>query len=155
MNYSEEECIDRFRLKKECVLELLNEIGEHLEPKQTKVSSISPLNQLLIALWFYGTGCWNPKGFYSGSSGCDRMYPYPNTITWRWHGRAVSKQERIFLHQCASNQWWQMWLQDGREVRTTDGCSSIVVYVQVAKRVTIIGSCNTDPSNCSDINRSL
>lgn len=58
MNYSEEECIDRFRLKKECVLELLNEIGEHLEPKQTKVSSISPLNQLLIALRFYGTGCF-------------------------------------------------------------------------------------------------
>uniref|UniRef100_A0A8W8J8F9 Putative nuclease HARBI1 n=1 Tax=Magallana gigas TaxID=29159 RepID=A0A8W8J8F9_MAGGI len=58
LNYSEEEFIDRFRLRKECVLELLNEIGEHLEPKQTKVSSISPLNQLLIALRFYGTGCF-------------------------------------------------------------------------------------------------
>lgn len=60
LNYSEEEFIDRFRLRKECVLELLNEIGEHLEPKQTKVSSISPLNQLLIALRFYGTGCFIP-----------------------------------------------------------------------------------------------
>lgn len=58
MNYSEEEFIDRFRLRKECVVELLTEIGEHLEPKETKVSSISPLNQLLIALRFYGTGCF-------------------------------------------------------------------------------------------------
>lgn len=48
MIYSEEEFIERFRLKKECVLELLNDIEENLEPKQTNVSSISPLNQLLI-----------------------------------------------------------------------------------------------------------
>lgn len=54
--YSEEEFIDRFRLSKECVMSILQEITEKLEPKQKKVCAISPLNQLLVALRFYATG---------------------------------------------------------------------------------------------------
>ena len=56
LNYSEDEFIDRYRLNKECVLTMLAEIRDSLEPKQKKLSSISPLNQFLIALRFYGTG---------------------------------------------------------------------------------------------------
>ena len=50
VNYSEDEFIDRYRLNKECVLTILAEIRDSLEPKQKKLSSISPLNQFLIAL---------------------------------------------------------------------------------------------------------
>ena len=56
LNYSEDEFIDRYRLNKECVLTILAEIRDSLEPKQKKLSSISPLHQFLIALRFYGTG---------------------------------------------------------------------------------------------------
>ena len=56
VNYSEDEFIDRYRLNKECVLTILAEIRDSLEPKQKKLSSISPLNQFLIALRFYGAG---------------------------------------------------------------------------------------------------
>ncbi|XP_048756388.2 putative nuclease HARBI1 [Ostrea edulis] len=52
---SEEEFIDRFRLSKECVMSILQEITEKLEPKQKEVCAISPLNQLLVALRFYAT----------------------------------------------------------------------------------------------------
>jgi hypothetical protein len=55
VNYSEDEFIDRYRLNKECVLTILAEIRDSLEPKQKNLS-ISPLNQFLIALRFYGTG---------------------------------------------------------------------------------------------------
>ena len=55
--YSDDEFIDRFRLTKECVIQL-DDIGEYLEPKQKKMLSISPLNQFLIALRFYATGCF-------------------------------------------------------------------------------------------------
>ena len=48
LNYSEDEFIDRCRLNKECVLTILAEIRDSLEPKQKKLSSISPLNQFLI-----------------------------------------------------------------------------------------------------------
>ena len=56
LNYSEDEFIDRYRLNKECVLTILAAIRDCLEPKQKKLSSISSLNQFLIALRFYGTG---------------------------------------------------------------------------------------------------
>ena len=39
--YSDDEFIDRFRLTKECVIQLLDDIGEYLEPKQKKMLSIS------------------------------------------------------------------------------------------------------------------
>ena len=55
--YSDDEFIDRFRLTKECVIQL-DDIGEYLEPKQKKMLSISPLNQFLIASRFYATGCF-------------------------------------------------------------------------------------------------
>ena len=41
VNYSEDEFIDRYRLNKECVLTILAEIRDSLEPKQKKLSSIS------------------------------------------------------------------------------------------------------------------
>ena len=56
VNYSEDEFIDRYRPNKECVLTILAEIRDSLEPKQKIFSSISPLNQFLIGLRFYGTG---------------------------------------------------------------------------------------------------
>jgi hypothetical protein len=43
-------------MNKECVLTILAEIRDSLEPKLTKLSSISPLNQFSIALRFYRTG---------------------------------------------------------------------------------------------------
>jgi hypothetical protein len=48
LNYSEDEFIDRYRLNKECVLTILAEIRDSLEPKQKKLSSISPLNCITI-----------------------------------------------------------------------------------------------------------
>ena len=44
LNYYEDECIDRYSLNKECVLTILAEIGDSLEPKLNKLSSSSPLN---------------------------------------------------------------------------------------------------------------
>ena len=44
LNYSEDEFIDRYRLNKECVLTILAEIRDSLEPKLNKLSSSSPLN---------------------------------------------------------------------------------------------------------------
>ena len=43
-------------MNKECVLTILAEIRDSLEPKLKKLSSISPLNQFSIALRFYRTG---------------------------------------------------------------------------------------------------
>ena len=37
VNYSEDEFIDRYRLNKDCVLTILAEIRDSLEPKQKKV----------------------------------------------------------------------------------------------------------------------
>jgi hypothetical protein len=37
LNYSEDEFIDRYRLNKECVLSILTEIRDSLEPKQKKL----------------------------------------------------------------------------------------------------------------------
>jgi hypothetical protein len=50
---TKDEFIDRYRLNEECVLTILAAIRDCLEPKQKKLSSISPLNQFLIALRFY------------------------------------------------------------------------------------------------------
>ena len=37
LNYSEDEFIDRYRMNKECVLSILTEIRDSLEPKQKKL----------------------------------------------------------------------------------------------------------------------
>ena len=56
MDFSDEEFRVRFRLGKDTVIAILSEIENDLSyPSGEKNNSVSPLNQLLIALRFYAT----------------------------------------------------------------------------------------------------
>ena len=56
--YSDDEFIERFRLTKECVIQLLDDIGEYLEPKQKKMLSISPDCVAILCYWLFFTRVW-------------------------------------------------------------------------------------------------
>jgi len=56
IDFSDEEFRVRFRLRKDTVIAILSEIEHDLSyPSGEKNNSVSPLNQLLIALRFYAT----------------------------------------------------------------------------------------------------
>ena len=48
--------INRFRLSKDAVLNILNNIDDNLNSGIQRISSVSPLDQLLLTLRYYSTG---------------------------------------------------------------------------------------------------
>ncbi|KAI4468171.1 hypothetical protein MML48_2g00005234 [Holotrichia oblita] len=55
-NLSEWEFFKRFRLQKETVLQVLQEIDNQLEYPYDRNNAVAPIHQLLIALRYYATG---------------------------------------------------------------------------------------------------
>ncbi|KAJ8315731.1 hypothetical protein KUTeg_007881 [Tegillarca granosa] len=54
--YDEADFIARYRLSKDNVIDIMELIGNRLEHKRRKHSSVSPIQQLLVVLRFYSTG---------------------------------------------------------------------------------------------------
>ena len=54
--YNDADFINRFRLSKDAVLNILNDIDDDLNSGIQRNSSVSPLNQLLLTLRYYSTG---------------------------------------------------------------------------------------------------
>ena len=55
---SDEELIARYRLSRECILDLLGTITDELQHPTSRGHAISPIIQLTTALRFYATGCF-------------------------------------------------------------------------------------------------
>ena len=54
--YDEDEFVARFRFRKYHVMDIMEILGNELNPTQRKLASVSPMNQLLLTLRFYATG---------------------------------------------------------------------------------------------------
>ncbi|XP_024885913.1 putative nuclease HARBI1 [Temnothorax curvispinosus] len=67
--WDDKEFFNRFRLKKDTVLELLHAIEDRLIILRNKSRSLTPINQLLLTLRFYATGNFlRACGDFSGVS---------------------------------------------------------------------------------------